>query len=165
MRFGVRTHWSRWTLDADETWSSSMYADDQNTQVIPGWGSGDLDLRATWTVEVGDLRLQPYASVNNLLNQAYIGSVTINGAGGRTIEPAPLRSTTAWMEIPGGAPVAKNEGPKTEDRRPRTEDRRPKAEDRGSKTEDRTAQPVTVRGSRVEDRGEGGVRDPAHPKG
>src|ERR1035437_3209569 len=99
VRFGVRTHWSRWTLDADETWSSSMYADDQNTQLISGWGNGDLSLRATWTVELGDLRVQPFASVNNALNQAYIGSVTINGAAGRTIEPAPLRNYYFGMEI------------------------------------------------------------------
>jgi iron complex outermembrane recepter protein len=99
VRIGVRTHWSRWTLDADETWSSSMYADDQNTQVIPGWGHGDLSVRASWNAVVGDVRLQPFASVNNLFNQAYIGSVTINGAGGRTIEPAPLRNYYFGMEI------------------------------------------------------------------
>ncbi len=99
VRIGVRTHWSRWTLDADETWSSSMYADDQNTQVVPGWGQGDLNVRATWSANVGDLHLQPFASVNNLLNQAYIGSVTINGAAGRTLEPAPLRNYYFGMEI------------------------------------------------------------------
>ena len=76
-----------------------MYADDQNTQVVPGWGKGQLNVRATWTAYAGDLRLQPFASVNNLLNQAYIGSVTINGAGGRTLEPAPLRNYYFGMEI------------------------------------------------------------------
>jgi outer membrane receptor protein involved in Fe transport/tRNA A-37 threonylcarbamoyl transferase component Bud32 len=99
IRLGVRTHWSGWTLDADETWSSSMYADDANTQRISSWGSGDLNVRATWTTEFGSVRLQPYASVNNLLGQAYIGSVTINGAAGRTIEPAPLRNYYFGMEI------------------------------------------------------------------
>lgn len=99
VRLGVNTHWNRWTLDADETWSSSMYADDQNTQVVPGWGKGEMNVRATWTAYTGDLRLQPFASVNNLLNQAYIGSVTINGAGGRTLEPAPLRNYYFGMEI------------------------------------------------------------------
>ena len=99
VRLGLRTHWNHWTLDADETWSSSMYADDQNTQLISSWGNGDLNLRATWTAEAGSVRLQPYAAVNNLLNQAYIGSVTINGAAGRTIEPAPLRNYYFGMEI------------------------------------------------------------------
>ena len=99
VRLGLRTHWNRWTLDADETWSSSMYADDQNTQLISSWGNGDLNVRATWTAEAGSVRLQPYAAVNNLLNQAYIGSVTINGAAGRTIEPAPLRNYYFGMEI------------------------------------------------------------------
>ncbi|MFI5232567.1 MAG: hypothetical protein ACHQSE_08635, partial [Gemmatimonadales bacterium] len=99
VRFGVRTHWGRWTLDADETWSSSMYADDQNTHLIQSWGDGDLGLRASWTGGVGAFRFQPYASVNNVLNQAYVGSVTINGAAGRTIEPAPLRNYYFGMEI------------------------------------------------------------------
>ena len=99
VRFGVRTHWARWTVDADETWSSSLYADDQNTQLIPAWGNGDLSVRVSWTHEAGDLRFQPFASVNNLMNQAYIGSVTINGALGRTIEPAPLRNYYFGMEI------------------------------------------------------------------
>jgi iron complex outermembrane receptor protein len=99
VRFGVQTHWDRWTADADETWSSSMYADDQNTQVVPGWGRGQMNVRVTWTGYSGDLRFQPFASVNNLLNQAYIGSVTINGAGGRTLEPAPLRNYYFGMEM------------------------------------------------------------------
>jgi outer membrane receptor protein involved in Fe transport len=99
IRFGVRTHWDGWTLDADETYSSSVYGDDLNTQLIQSWGNGDLTVRATWTKEAGDLRFQPFAAVNNLLNQAYIGSVTINGAGGRTLEPAPLRNYYLGMEI------------------------------------------------------------------
>jgi iron complex outermembrane receptor protein len=99
VRLGVRTHWDRWTVDVDETWSSSMYADDLNTQLIQSWGNGDLNVRTSWTIETGVLRLQPYAAVNNLLNQAYVGSVTINGAAGRTIEPAPLRNYYFGMEI------------------------------------------------------------------
>jgi outer membrane receptor protein involved in Fe transport/serine/threonine protein kinase len=99
VRLGVRTHWDRWTMDVDETWSSSMYADDANTQLIQSWGNGDLNVRASWTMESGALRFQPYAAVNNLLNQAYVGSVTINGAAGRTIEPAPLRNYYFGMEI------------------------------------------------------------------
>ena len=56
-----------------------------------------LAVMVTGTVAV--VELQPFASVNNLLNQAYIGSVTINGAAGRTIEPAPLRNYYFGMEI------------------------------------------------------------------
>jgi len=76
-----------------------MYADDLNTQLIQSWGNGDLNLRGSWSVELGALRVQPYAAVNNLLNEAYVGSVTINGAAGRTIEPAPLRNYYFGMEI------------------------------------------------------------------
>ena len=76
-----------------------MYADDANTQLIKSWGNGAANVRASWTFETAALRLQPYAAVNNLLNEAYVGSVTINGAAGRTIEPAPLRNYYFGMEI------------------------------------------------------------------
>ena len=76
-----------------------MYADDANTQLIKSWGNGAVNVRASWTFETAALRLQPYAAVNNLLNEAYVGSVTINGAAGRTIEPAPLRNYYFGMEI------------------------------------------------------------------
>jgi len=38
---------------------------------------------------VGTARLQPFASVNNLLDEQYAGSVVINAFGGRYYEPAP----------------------------------------------------------------------------
>jgi hypothetical protein len=48
---------------------------------------------------VGAFNLAPFAAVNNLLNQSYVGAVTLNGALGRVRESAPLRNFYAGMEL------------------------------------------------------------------
>ena len=40
---------------------------------------------------LGRMQLAPLLGVNNLWDRRYIGSVTLNGAGGRVFEPAPRR--------------------------------------------------------------------------
>ena len=74
-----------------------MFADDKNTIKVDDWGKGALNVRLGWSGAVGDLRLQPFAAVNNLLDQAYVGAVTLNGAAGRVLEPAPLRNYYVGM--------------------------------------------------------------------
>jgi hypothetical protein len=76
-----------------------MYADDKNTIKIDDWGRGVLNVRLAWTGVTGDLSLSPYVASNNLLNQAYVGSVTLNGALGRVLEPSPLRNYYLGMEL------------------------------------------------------------------
>jgi iron complex outermembrane recepter protein len=78
-------------LDADHTLSSSLAADDPNTLIVDSWGAGVTNLRLGWDGEVGSLQLGPFLGVNNLWNRRYVGSVTLNGAGGRVFEPAPRR--------------------------------------------------------------------------
>ncbi|MEO5824905.1 MAG: TonB-dependent receptor [Gemmatimonadales bacterium] len=78
-------------FDVDHAWSSSMPADDRNLIVVPGWGWGVTGVRARWERASGRYRLQPFAGVSNVFNRAYVGSVTINGAGGRVFEPSPGR--------------------------------------------------------------------------
>ena len=99
VRLGMRSHWRGASLDVDHTLSSAMWADDRNTQRIAGWGSGVVNVRASWSGTVHDLHLQPFVAVNNLTSESYVGAVTLNGAGGRTIEPAPLRNFYFGMEI------------------------------------------------------------------
>ena len=50
-------------------------------------------------VTSGAINLAPFFGVNNLWDRQYVGSVTLNGAGGRVIEPAPRRVIYAGMEI------------------------------------------------------------------
>lgn len=59
-----------------------------NTDKAPGYALLNLSL-GHQGLPVGTARLQPFASINNLLDQQYAGSVVINAFGGRYYEPAP----------------------------------------------------------------------------
>ena len=92
IRVGLRGRWRAVAVDADHSWSSAMFADDRNTIRVEDWGHGALNVRASWSGVWHDFQLEPFAAVNNLLDQAYVGAVTLNGALGRVLEPAPLRN-------------------------------------------------------------------------
>jgi iron complex outermembrane receptor protein len=79
------------TLDLDQLFSSSIYADDANTVSVDGWGAGVTNLRVAWAGNLAAIRLTPFLSVSNLFDRRYVGSVTINGFGGRVLEPSPGR--------------------------------------------------------------------------
>ncbi len=89
------------TLDADQTWTSALFADDFNLIRVPGWGTGVLNVRAAWTLTRGGYRVEPFAGILNARNNAYVGAVTVNGAFGRVLEPAPRRNWYFGMEIGG----------------------------------------------------------------
>jgi len=101
-RFGVRAALPGGIfLDADHTLSTSVAADDANTGalVADSWGAGVTNLRLGWDGDVEQLAVAPFIGVNNLWNRRYVASVTINGAGGRVFEPAPLRVIYLGAEI------------------------------------------------------------------
>jgi len=85
--------------DADHTISTSVAADDVNTIIVPAWGAGVTNLRVGWAGDIGTLTLAPFLGLNNLWDRRYIGSVTLNGLGGRVIEPAPGRVVYVGTEI------------------------------------------------------------------
>ncbi|HEX6433813.1 MAG TPA: TonB-dependent receptor [Gemmatimonadales bacterium] len=91
-RFGLRTALpAAFYVDADHTISSSVLADDANTIWIPAWGAGVTNLRLGWDGQAGLMEIGPFLGVNNLWDRRYVGSVTLNGIGGRVYEPAPRR--------------------------------------------------------------------------
>jgi iron complex outermembrane receptor protein len=99
-RFGLRTTLPQgFFLDADHTLTSSLPADDANTIIIESWGAGVTNLRVGWDGRAGVLQLGPFLGVNNLWDRQYIGSVTLNGAGGRVLEPSPRRVIYVGAEI------------------------------------------------------------------
>jgi iron complex outermembrane receptor protein len=99
-RLGLRTALPRGLyLDADHTISTSVVADDANTIFADAWGAGVTNARLGWSGDVGAVNLAPFLGVNNLWDRQYIGSVTLNGVGGRVIEPAPRRVIYAGLEI------------------------------------------------------------------
>ena len=99
-RFGLRTVLPRgFYLDADHTISSSIVADDANTLFVDAWGAGVTNARVGWGGDAGSVSVAPFFGVNNLWDRQYVGSVTLNGAGGRVFEPAPRRVFYAGLEI------------------------------------------------------------------
>jgi iron complex outermembrane receptor protein len=99
-RFGLRTSLpSDLYLDADHTISSSLLADDANTIWVDAWSAGVTNLRFGWDGQAGSVQLAPFLGVNNLWDRRYVGSVTLNGIGGRVFEPAPRRVVYVGTEI------------------------------------------------------------------
>jgi iron complex outermembrane receptor protein len=99
-RFGLRTALPRgFFVDADHTLTSSVAADDANTIIIDSWGAGVTNLRLGWDGSAGVLQIGPFVGLNNMWDRQYIGSVTLNGAGGRVIEPSPRRVIYVGAEI------------------------------------------------------------------
>jgi len=87
------------TVEADQTTAGEMFGDDRNTQRVEGWGAGVSSIRASASIGRGALRFEPFATINNVFDRRYAGSVNINGAFGRVLEPAPGRNGYLGMEI------------------------------------------------------------------
>ncbi|MBM4194772.1 MAG: hypothetical protein FJ202_10400 [Gemmatimonadetes bacterium] len=105
VRFGLRARWRDAALDLDHTAAGDLFADDRNTQKVDGWGDGALNIRLSWDGIVRGARVAPFVAVNNAFNVAYVGSVNVNGANNRILEPAPLRNfyvgvETGWRVVP-----------------------------------------------------------------
>lgn len=103
LRLGLRSRFGATTLDVDHSVQGAMFGDDRNLVPVKGWGRGQLNVRAAWTGRVGAWRAEPFVSVQNLLDERYIGAVTLNGFGGRVLEPAPGRNLYVGLEL--GAPL------------------------------------------------------------
>ncbi len=99
-RLGLRTSLpAAFFLDADHTISSSIVADDANTTYVDALGAGITNLRLGWDGHSGRVEFAPFLGVNNLWDRRYVGSVTLNGVGGRVFEPAPRRIIYIGTEI------------------------------------------------------------------
>jgi iron complex outermembrane receptor protein len=90
LHLGIRGSAGNTWIALDQSVMSSVWADDDNTIPVGGWHV--TDLRAGTSLTLGHTQLSPFVGVNNVWNARYVGSVTINGAGGRVLEPAPGRN-------------------------------------------------------------------------
>jgi iron complex outermembrane receptor protein len=70
---------------------SELWADDANTLRVDGWGAGVTALRVHAEFAAGGALLHPFAAIENLFDRRHIAAVTVNGFGGRVLEPAPGR--------------------------------------------------------------------------
>jgi iron complex outermembrane receptor protein len=99
-RFGVRTQpIPQLVVDLDHTLSSSLTGDDFNRIWVDNWGAGVTNFRASWQQRWKDFDILPYAGVNNLWDRTYIGSVLVNGALERVLEPSPRRNFFVGLEL------------------------------------------------------------------
>jgi iron complex outermembrane receptor protein len=105
---GVPKHFFRGTLtvtrgaivaEVDQLTAGEVFADDRNATKVDGWGLGVTSVRLSGAARSGGVRLEPFAAVNNLFDKKYVGSVNLNGAFGRVLEPAPGRTAHVGMEI------------------------------------------------------------------
>lgn len=103
LRLGARARWGNSTLDIDHSTQGAMFGDDRNIVNVPGWGRGQLNLRIAHGATWNGWRLEPFASLQNALDQRYVGAVTLNGASGRVFESAPGRNWYLGMEL--AAPI------------------------------------------------------------
>ncbi len=102
LRVGLRTGpWHGASLDVDQTWTSALVADDANAIRVPGWGPGLLNARFAWTMRVRGQRIEPFLGILNALDTRYVGAVTVNGAAGRVLEPAPPRNYYVGVDLGG----------------------------------------------------------------
>ena len=85
-----------WT-ELETVHASSQILNDTLNIRAGGWWR--TDLRLGWGGEVGRVRLDPFFAVENVFNHRYVGSVTVNAAGGRYYEPAPGRNFYLGMEL------------------------------------------------------------------
>lgn len=81
----------------DLTASSRLYVNDLNTVQTEPWQT--LGARIGWEGQVGGWHVSPFASVRNLFDEKYIGSVSVNAGFGRFFEPAPGRNALLGAEI------------------------------------------------------------------
>jgi iron complex outermembrane receptor protein len=99
-RLGLRTSLpGDFYLDADHTISTSIASDDANTPTLFVPAYSVTNARAGWDGRVGAMEIAPFVGVNNLLDRRYVGSVTLNGIGGRVFEPAPRRVIYVGAEL------------------------------------------------------------------
>jgi len=69
---------------------SQIYADDRNTAAAAGYWVANL--RAGFEQQTTHWRFSEFASLDNLTNRAYVGSVIVNDANSRFFEPEPGRT-------------------------------------------------------------------------
>ncbi|HYF39223.1 MAG TPA: TonB-dependent receptor [Gemmatimonadales bacterium] len=105
-RLGLRTSLpGNFYVDADHTISTSIAADDANTPSLFVPAYSVTNARVGWDGQLGTMDIAPFVGINNLLDRRYIGSVTLNGVGGRVFEPAPRRIIYVGAELGYGATV------------------------------------------------------------
>ncbi len=99
LRLGARARWGATSFDVDHSTQSALFGDDRNLVAVRGWGRGQLNLRLAHSALWNGWRAEPFVSVQNLLDDRYVGAVTLNGSFGRVLESAPGRNWYVGLEL------------------------------------------------------------------
>jgi iron complex outermembrane recepter protein len=75
--------------------STKIWVNDTNSEAAGGYWTANL--RGGYAAQIGGLRLETFARVDNLFDEKYPGSVIVNEANGRYYEPAPVRNYTVGL--------------------------------------------------------------------
>ncbi len=85
-------------LEMTGTAVGPCYADDTNTVRVDGYVTLDVTLGLARSLLPG-FDVQPFVSVQNVLDRRYVGSVVVNAAAGRYFEPAAGRSVRFGLNL------------------------------------------------------------------
>ena len=78
------------SITAETLSRAQIFVDDRNSDAVPGYWVENL--RAGFEQDTGAWHFSEYASVNDLTNRRYVGSVIVNETNSRFFEPAPGRT-------------------------------------------------------------------------
>ena len=78
------------SITAETVSRAQIFVDDRNSDAAPGYWVENL--RAGFERDKGVWHFSVYASVNDLTNRRYVGSVIVNETNSRFFEPAPGRT-------------------------------------------------------------------------
>ncbi|MEO5799769.1 MAG: TonB-dependent receptor [Gemmatimonadales bacterium] len=100
VRIGLRGSVGRgMTIDIDHAFSASQFADDENVLRVAGWAGGVTGARLAWHGIAAGRSFEPFLAITNAFDRHYVGSVTLNGTGGRVLEPAAGRAIYAGLTV------------------------------------------------------------------
>ncbi|MGQ0703316.1 MAG: TonB-dependent receptor family protein [Gemmatimonadales bacterium] len=86
-------------IEVDQVTAGGMFGDDRNAISVAGWGVGITSVRLSGTIRFGEATLEPFGALNNVFDRKVVGSVNINGVGGRVLEPAPGRHAHVGLSV------------------------------------------------------------------
>lgn len=100
--FAGLTHTTSWGLTSavDVRWTDAAPVNDANTAT--NWASTVVDARVAFAKGVSRIGVQPFAGINNLFDERYNGSVSVNAAGGRYYGPSAGRNVYVGLRLGAG---------------------------------------------------------------
>jgi iron complex outermembrane receptor protein len=100
--FAQLTHSAPWGLTSTLTarWVDSYQVNDANTE--SNWAFTVVGFRVSFDREIGRVAARPFAGIDNLFDERYNATVSVNAVGGRYYSPSPGRSFYVGFRLGAG---------------------------------------------------------------